>query len=51
MNFKFTTKSTLIFIGALIGAGVISTWADNALIGLAIMVATVYYLANDKPKK
>lgn len=46
INFKFTPRSTVIFILGLIAASIISSILDNRYVGLAIMVIIVVYLAN-----
>lgn len=51
MNFKFTPRNTLLFILGLIAAGIIGAWTNNSLVGLIILIATIYYIANDNPKK
>lgn len=51
MNFKFTVRNTCLFLTGLIAAGILGAWLDSPPAGLVILIATIYYIANDKPKK
>lgn len=51
MNFKFTPKSTAIFIAGLIGGGVVGAAFDSSSLGLVVVLAVVAYLANSDSAK
>lgn len=52
MNFRFTLKSTAIFLAGAVIAGATAAYFENTYAGLAILIGTVAYLANaEKPRR
>ena len=51
MNFKFTWKNTALFLLALATGATVSVLLDNSLVGLVIIIAACYAIANQKPTK
>lgn len=50
MNFTFTKKNALIFIAALIAAGVVGALFDSQAVGLPILLGAVWYLSSSSKK-
>ena len=47
MNFKFTTKRTLIFIVGLIGSAAIGQWLNSPMLAVGLMVCVIYYIKTE----
>jgi hypothetical protein len=45
MNFKFTPKSTAIFIAGLVLAGMVAAYFDSPMSGMGLVLGTIAYLS------